>query len=110
MNIQARQSGPRSSLKTSVIAAIVALLAVISVQFDSNLASAADSVRVTTSFDVKYASGVLKQVTKVYSSGFGQAEASKVEQDINGLKPDSPRCGSLPCSTRARRSSWKSGP
>jgi len=91
MNIQARQSGPRSSLKTSVIAAIVALLAVISVQFDSNLASAADSVRVTTSFDVKYASGVLKQVTKVYSSGFGQAEASKVEQDINGLKPDQPK-------------------
>jgi hypothetical protein len=89
MNIQARQSGPRSSLKTSVIAAIIALLAVISVQFDSNLA--ADSVRVTTSFDVKYASGVLKQVTKVYSSGFGQAEASKVEQDINGLKPDQPK-------------------
>ncbi len=48
-------------------------------------------MRVTTSFDVKYASAVLRQVSKVFSSGFGQAEASRVEQDINALKPDVPK-------------------
>ncbi len=48
-------------------------------------------MRVTTSFDVKYAGGVLRQVGKVYSAGFGQAEASRVDQDINALKPDRPK-------------------
>jgi hypothetical protein len=48
-------------------------------------------VRVTTSFDVKHAAGVLKQVGKVYSAGFGQAEVSRVNQDINAMKPDVPK-------------------
>jgi hypothetical protein len=34
---------------------------------------------------------VLRQVSKLYSSGFGQAEVSRVDQDINGLKPDQPK-------------------
>jgi hypothetical protein len=54
-------------------------------------AYAGDPVRVTTSFDVKYAAGVLRQVSKVFSSGFGQAEASRVDQDINAMKPDVPK-------------------
>ncbi len=52
---------------------------------------AGDAVRVTTSFDVKYASAVLHQVTRLFSSGFGLAEVGRVDQDINVLKPDQPK-------------------
>jgi len=55
------------------------------------IAYSADTVRVTTSFDVKYAGGVLRQVAKVYASGFGPSDAARVEQDINALKPDQPK-------------------
>ena len=79
------------SLKTPVFAAILALLVGIGVYVGGNFATAADPVRVTTSFDVKYASAVLRQVTKVFSGGFGPAEASRVDQDISGLKPDVPK-------------------
>jgi hypothetical protein len=72
-------------------AAILAFLVVIILDISLNHARAADTVRVTTSFDSKYAAGVLRQVSKVYSSGFGQAEVSRVDQDINGLKPDQPK-------------------
>jgi hypothetical protein len=54
-------------------------------------AMAADSVRVTTSFDAKYAGGVLRQVSKLFGSGFGQSDAARVEQDINALRPDQPK-------------------
>ena len=54
-------------------------------------AAAADAVRVTTSFDVKYAAGVLRQVSRLFSGGFGQAEVGRVDQDIIGLKPDVPK-------------------
>jgi hypothetical protein len=57
----------------------------------ANSGRAADAVRITTSFDVKYAGGVLRQVGKVFSAGFGQPEVSRVEQDINALKPDVPK-------------------
>ena len=52
---------------------------------------AADSVRVTTSFDVKYASAVLHQVSRLFSAGFGTAEVNRVDQDIAALKPDQPK-------------------
>ena len=66
-------------------------MAAIMTGFLVQTAAAGDSVRVTTSFDVKYASAVLHQVTRLFSSGFGQAEASRVDQDISALKPDQPR-------------------
>jgi len=91
MDIPPNDTRLRSHPKRRLIAAIVALLAVISIDIGGQWAGAADSVRVTTSFDVKYASGVLKQVSKVYSSGFGQPETSRVEQDIGALKPDQPK-------------------
>ena len=72
-------------------AAILAVLVGIGAYVGGNFATAADPVRVTTSFDVKYASAVLLQVTKVFSGGFGAAEASRVDQDISGLKPDVPK-------------------
>ena len=64
--------------------AIAACLATLSV-------AAADPVRVTTSFDVKYASAVLHQVSRLYSAGFGAAEVSQVDHDIAALKPDQPK-------------------
>lgn len=72
-------------------ALIVALIGVIMGGFQARMASAADPVRVTTSFDVKYASAVLHQVSRLYSAGFGAAEVSRVDQDIAVLKPDQPK-------------------
>ena len=52
---------------------------------------AADPVRVTTSFDAKYAPAVLRLVSRVYTGGFGAGEVSRVEQEIAALKPDHPK-------------------
>ena len=54
-------------------------------------AAAGDAVRVTTSFDVKYAGAVLHQVTRLFTAGFGRAEADRVGRDIDGLRPDQPK-------------------
>lgn len=72
-------------------ASIVGVLAAILLDMTSGPVRGADAVRVTTSFDSKYAAGVLRQVSKLYSGGFGQAEVSRVDQDISGLKPDVPK-------------------
>jgi hypothetical protein len=86
-----RSNPPRTPSKTSFIVAITVICVAIVGDFQAHRATAADAVRVTTSFDVKYAPAVLKQVSKLFSSGFGPAEASRVDQDINGLKPDVPK-------------------
>jgi hypothetical protein len=78
-------------MKTRLSAVIIGLSVAILGQMMGPEGLAADAVRVTTSFDSKYAGGVLRQVAKVYSAGFGQAEAGHVEQDINGLKADQPK-------------------
>ncbi len=80
-----------TSLKNGLFAAILALMGAISGYMGAVSAAPGDAVRVTTSFDVKYASAVLRQVSKVFGAGFGQAEATRVEQDINGLKTDVPK-------------------
>ena len=49
------------------------------------------SVRITTSFDAKYSSAVLHQVSRLFTGGFGAAEVNRVEQDIRVLKPDHPK-------------------
>jgi len=74
-----------------VSAVILAVFVAITLDIAGEPARAGDAVRVTTSFDVKYAAAVLRQVSKVFSAGFGQAEASHVDQDISGLKPDQPK-------------------
>jgi hypothetical protein len=78
-------------MKNRLSVLILALSGVIFADIWAAPSLASDAVRVTTSFDVKYAGGVLRQVAKLYSSGFGQAEAGRVEQDINALKPDQPK-------------------
>ena len=85
------RTGFGTSLKNGVFAAIFAFSAVISAHCGPVQAAAGDPVRVTTSFDVKYASAVLRQVSKVFGSGFGPPETARVEQDINGLKADEPK-------------------
>ena len=91
MNTHPDQRRQGIAAKTGLSAAIMALCFMIIGNFSGLAAIAQDRVRVTTSFDVKYAGAVLRQVSRVFTSGFGQAEASRVEQDINGLKPDQPR-------------------
>lgn len=75
-------------MKNRLSALIIAISYVIIGNIGGLTAVAADSVRVTTSFDVKYAGGVLHLVAKLFSAGFGQADAGLVEQEINSLKPD----------------------
>jgi hypothetical protein len=81
----------RSPTKFRLIAAIIGFIGAIGLLFATAQGAPGDAVRVTTSFDVKYASAVLRQVGKVFGSGFGAAEAARVEQDINALKPDEPK-------------------
>jgi hypothetical protein len=81
----------RSSRKTWLSAAIFAVLVAMFLDMGGRIAYAADTVRITTSFDVKYAAGVLRQVSKVFGAGFGQAEVGRVDQDINAMKPDVPK-------------------
>ena len=59
--------------------------------FTARVVPAADSVSITTSFDARYANAVLHQVARVYSGGFGVAEANQVNQVINELKADQSR-------------------
>ncbi|HUN68949.1 MAG TPA: hypothetical protein VMU46_09140 [Burkholderiales bacterium] len=70
---------------------IMVLMSTIAVFCMSSSAAAPAPVRVTTSFDVKYASAVLHQVSRVYGAGFGAAEINRVNQDIAALKPDQPK-------------------
>ena len=71
--------------------AIVTLIGAIMSCFFAHMAQATDLVRVTTSFDVKYASAVLHQVSHLFTAGFGAAEVNHVDQDIAALKPDQPK-------------------
>ncbi len=74
----------RSSVIGVLMAAILCL-------FLAQRAWAADPVRVTTSFDAKYAPAVLRLVSRLYTGGFGAAEVSRVELDIAALKADHPK-------------------
>lgn len=55
------------------------------------LAPAAEPVRVTTTFDVKYAPAVLRQVAKLFAVGFDRSAADRVAKDIDALKADKPQ-------------------
>ena len=74
----------RSSVIGMLMGAIVCV-------FLAQTALAAEPVRVTTSFDAKYAPAVLRQVSRLFTGGFGAAEVSRVEQDIAALKADQPK-------------------
>jgi hypothetical protein len=91
MDIISERKGSRTSWKNALLVSIMALFIAIAANTGRNIAAAADAVRVTTSFDVKYASAVLHQVTRLFTAGFGRAEADHVARDIDALKPDQPK-------------------
>jgi hypothetical protein len=87
MDIQTTLPRGRSS-------SIAVLTAVIMGLFSLNVSTsaiAAGTVRVTTSFDVKYASAVLRQVARLFAAGFDRGAAERVSLDIDALKADQPK-------------------
>jgi len=70
---------------------LLALIVALSLTIFGNLSRAAEAVRVTTSFDVRFSSAVLHQVAHLFAGGFGRAEADRLSQEIDGLKADQPR-------------------
>jgi hypothetical protein len=60
------------------------LLALIS----GDLSWGGEPERATTSFDARFSSAVLHQVARLFTAGFGRAEADQVSKGIDGLKAD----------------------
>jgi hypothetical protein len=52
---------------------------------------AVPSVRITSSFDVKYAAAVLRQVAKLMHAGFVRRDAEQVARDIEQMPADQSR-------------------
>jgi hypothetical protein len=50
----------------------------------------ADTARVTTSFEVRHAESVLRQVAKVVESGFTRSDADRLAREIDRMRPDQP--------------------
>ncbi len=48
-------------------------------------------VRVTTSFDVRHVGAVLRQVSKLFESGFQRPQADQLAREIDALKADQPK-------------------
>jgi hypothetical protein len=48
-------------------------------------------VRVTSSFEIKYASAVLRQVARLFGAGFVRADADALAHNIDALKADQPQ-------------------
>jgi hypothetical protein len=90
---------PKAHVSIRVIyAAIVLPMAAIfalSLGNGAQQAQAAELVRVTTSFDVKYASAVLRLVARIPSGGFGQGELERITREIDALRADQPRSWQL---------------
>jgi hypothetical protein len=83
----------RSALPRILLAAIalpLGLIVPLSAANCAEQASTAELVRVTTSFDVKYAPAVLRQVAKVPSGGFGKGELERITREIDTLRADQP--------------------
>jgi len=61
------------------------------VPFMALSAHAADTTRVTSSFDARHAGAVLHQVAKLFHGGFDRTAADKIVRDIDTMKADQPR-------------------
>ncbi len=48
-------------------------------------------VRVTTSFDARHVGAVLRQVSKLFESGFQRSQADALAHEIDALRADQPR-------------------
>jgi hypothetical protein len=85
---------PNRASVRAVIAANVLPLGAFGLLFAANFADqvqAAELVRVTTSFDVKYAPAVLRLVARVPTGGFGKGELERISRDIDALRADQPK-------------------
>jgi hypothetical protein len=91
-----RRSSP-ITLVTGAIIAIVSMLGAASSRADDTAEVAAPAaaaapepalVRITTSFDVKHAQAVLRQVAKLMHAGFVRHDAERVAHDIDALPAD----------------------
>src|SRR5580704_3918895 len=98
-----RRSSSKRAL-TGLIVAIVTLLGVPASRADDIPDAAAPAsvaapasppepalVRITTSFDVKHAQAVLRQVAKLMHAGFVRHDAERVAHDIDSLPADQTR-------------------
>lgn len=81
---------PPGAISSSIKSLFVAIMAVFSLNVAISSASS-DPGRVTTSFDVKYASAVLHQVAKLFAGGFDRGAADQVSREIDALKADQPK-------------------
>ena len=68
-----------------VMAAALILCLSSSIRADEELA------RVTTSFDLRHVGAVLRQVSKLFDSGFQRPQADQLARDIDALKADQPK-------------------
>jgi len=85
---------PRLASLRVLLAAIALPSAYVPLLFAANFAEqaqAAELVRVTTSFDVKYASAVLRLVSRVPNGGFGKGELERITHEIDTLRADQPK-------------------
>jgi len=80
----------RGARSSSITVLFVAIMAVCSLNVATSSA-ASDPGRVTTSFDVKYASAVLHQVARLFAGGFDRGAADRVSREIDALKADQPK-------------------
>jgi len=81
------QLAQRRSIIVSISISILSLSALL---FLVEPIKAADSVRITTSFEAKYTEAVLRQVAKVVNSGFSRGDADRLAREIDGMKADQP--------------------
>jgi hypothetical protein len=58
---------------------------------DATATPAPALIRITSSFDVKYAGAVLRQVAKLMHAGFVRRDAEQVARDIDALPADQSR-------------------
>jgi hypothetical protein len=81
----------RLAYRRSIIVSIsVSMLAFFALLLHIEPVAAADSVRITTSFEAKYTEAVLRQVARVVDSGFTRGDADRLAREIDGMKADQP--------------------
>lgn len=76
--------------RSTIVSISILIPAIFLLMFHIEAVKAADSVRITTSFEAKYTEAVLRQVAKVVSSGFSRGDADQLAREIDGMKADQP--------------------
>lgn len=87
----------RTSSRGKITAISLLFVAIVgpSAAFAAEPAKVSELVRVTTSFDLKYAPAILRQVAKVPTGGFPKGELERITREIEALKADQPKAWQL---------------